>query len=242
MNSQRLAQLLEGTARREEGPFTQLYREFFPAVRSIAGTVLPAPQDAEDAAQEVFCLLWTLPPERFPAKNPGAWLYTVTRRQALAHLRGERPVSLEELPPLPDPAPGPEAVEDEEQFAQLLAPLDEESRQIVTLNLKLGMTHKEIARALGKNPATVRWKYAKALHGLRLFWGNLLGALAAALAAVWTFPRPELTAGGPGEGGAAPGPELHILWFPWALLPLLAVLLALGAGHFGRKLWKKRKK
>lgn len=246
MNGQRLAQLLEGAARREEEAFTQLYQECYPAVRSIAGTVLPSPQDAEDAAQEVFSLLWTLSPERFPTKNPGAWLYTVTRRQALAHLRGQRTVSLEELPPLPDPSPGPQAVEDEEQFAQLLAPLDRESRQIVTLRLKLGMTHGEIARALGKNPATVRWKYAKAIHGLRLFWGNLLGALAAVLAAVWSFPRPEPTAGGPSEGGVDI-PELGVVppsvdWFPWVLLPLLAVLLALAAGYLGWKRWKPRKK
>ena len=246
MNNQRLTQLLEGTARRQEEAFTQLYQEFYPAVRSIAGTVLPSPQDAEDAAQEVFSLLWTLPPERFPTTNPGAWLYTVTRRQALAHIRGQRPVSLEDLPPLPDPSPGPQAVEDDEHFSQLLAPLDQESRQIVTLKLKLGMTHREIAQALGKKAATVRWKYAQALHALRLFWAGLLGALVCFGLSLWRQLPQAPTAGGPTEGGVEMGgsPLSTTLgdWLPGFLLALAGVLLLALAAVEGWQLWKKKKR
>ena len=247
MNEHRLEELLQGTARREEEAFSLLYREFFPVVKGIARTVLPTGEDSADAAQEVFALLWALPPERFPTRNPGAWLYTVTKRRAWELLKKQRPaLPLEDLPPLPSPGPGPESALDEEAFRELTAPLDPVSRQIVTLKLQAGFTHGEIAKLLGLNPATVRWKYAKAVHTLRLFWGNLLGAVAAVLAAVWAFPRPEITAGGPSEGGVDAGPELGVLpetdWFPWALLPLLAALLALVAGYFGWKLWKKRKK
>lgn len=246
MNSQRLAQLLVGTAQREEEAFSLLYREFYPAVRSIAGTVLPSPQDVEDAAQEVFSLLWTLPPERFPTKNPGAWLYTVARRQALAHIRGQRPVSLEELPPLADPSPDPEMVEEEEQFSQLLAPLDEESRQIVTLKLKLGMTHREIAQTLGKKASTVRWKYAQALHALRLFWAGLLGALVCFGLSLWRQLPQAPTAGGPTEGGGEMGvpPPPHALgdWLPGLLLALAGVLLLTFAAVEGWQLWQKKKR
>ena len=226
MNEHRLEELLQGTARREEEAFSLLYREFFPVVKGIARTVLPTGEDSADAAQEVFALLWALPPERFPTRNPGAWLYTVTKRRAWELLKKQRPaLPLEDLPQLPSPEPGPESALDEEAFRELTAPLDPVSRQIVTLKLQAGFTHGEIAKLLGLNPATVRWKYAKAVHTLRLFW--------------------EITAGGPGEGGVDL-PELGVLpetdWFPWALLPLLAALLALVAGYFGWKLWKKRKK
>ena len=177
MDNQRLSTLLAGTAQRNAGAFSQLYQEFSPTVYGIALSVVKEPHTAADATQEVFLRLWTLPPARFPRENPGAWLYTVTRRQALEHLQRQRPQSLEEAPPLPELSSPLENALDWQSFQELLAPLDELSRQIVTLKLAAGYTHREIAALLHQNPATVRWKYAKAIHGLRLFWADLLGAL-----------------------------------------------------------------
>ena len=82
MDNQRLFTLLGGTARRDPQAFTQLYQEFYPAVYGMALSVLKKPDASADAAQEVFLRLWTLPAQSFPTANPGAWLYTVTRRQA----------------------------------------------------------------------------------------------------------------------------------------------------------------
>ena len=104
MDNQRLFTLLGGTARRDPQAFTQLYQEFYPAVYGMALSVLKKPDASADAAQEVFLRLWTLPAQSFPTANPGAWLYTVTRRQALEIQKSQRAaLPLEELPPLPDP-------------------------------------------------------------------------------------------------------------------------------------------
>ena len=169
MDNQRLFTLLAGTAQRDASAFSQLYQEFSPTVYGIALSVVKEPHTAADATQEVFLRLWTLPPTSFPRENPGAWLYTVTRRQALEHLQRQRPQSLEEAPPLPELSSPLENALDWQSFQELLAPLDELSRQIVTLKLAAGYTHREIAVLLHQNPATVRWKSAKAIHGLRLF-------------------------------------------------------------------------
>lgn len=99
MDNQRLFTLLAGTAQRDASAFSQLYQEFSPTVYGIALSVVKEPHTAADATQEVFLRLWTLPPARFPRENPGAWLYTVTRRQALEHLQRQRPQSLEEALP-----------------------------------------------------------------------------------------------------------------------------------------------
>ena len=107
MDNQRLFTLLAGTAQRNASAFSQLYQEFSPTVYGIALSVVKEPHTAADATQEVFLRLWTLPPARFPRENPGAWLYTVTRRQALEHLQRQRPLSLEEAPPLPERSPVP---------------------------------------------------------------------------------------------------------------------------------------
>lgn len=99
MDNQRLFTLLGGTARRDPQAFTQLYQEFYPAVYGMALSVLKKPDASADAAQEVFLRLWTLPAQSFPTANPGAWLYTVTRRQALEIQKSQRAaLPLEELP------------------------------------------------------------------------------------------------------------------------------------------------
>ena len=243
MDNRRLFDLLSGTARRDEAAFSQLYREFYPTVRGIALSVTGDEADSNDAAQEVFALLWTLPPQRFPRENPGAWLYTVTRRKALALRQGRPTLPLEELPPLPAPSD----LEDP-SFQELVAPLDEESRQIVTLKVKAGYTHREIAQLLHKNPATVRWKYAKALHGLRLFWAELLGALVLGFFGVRALLPQVPTAGGPSEGGLSEGgpalePGPFPDWLPGLLFCLLGALLLAGAAALlARSLWKRRKK
>ena len=130
MDNQRLFTLLAGTAQQDASAFSQLYQEFSPTVYGIALSVVKEPHTAADAAQEVFLRLWTLPPARFPRENPGAWLYTVTRRQALEHLQRQRPQSLEEAPPLPELSSPLENALDWQSFQELLAPLDELSRQI----------------------------------------------------------------------------------------------------------------
>lgn len=241
MDNQRLFTLLGGTARRDPQAFTQLYQEFYPAVYGMALSVLKKPDASADAAQEVFLRLWTLPAQSFPTANPGAWLYTVTRRQALEIQKSQHAaLPLEELPPLPDPAPGPESVLDWESFQQLVAPLDEISRQIVTLKLAAGCTHREIAALLCLRPATVRWKYAKAVHALGLFWADLLGALALGFLGLRALLPQTPTAGAPSEGGLvdftlpAPPP-----WLPGALLSGLAALLAAGAVYWGCQLWNR---
>lgn len=207
MDNQRLSTLLAGTAQRDASAFSQLYQEFSPTVYGIALSVVKEPHTAADAAQEVFLRLWTLPPARFPRENPGAWLYTVTRRQALEHLQRQRPQSLEEAPPLPELSSPLEKALDWQSFQELLAPLDELSRQIVTLKLAAGYTHREIAALLHQNPATVRWKYMKAIHGLRLFWADLLGALLLGFLGLRALLPQAPTAGAPARAAPAASPR-----------------------------------
>lgn len=234
MDNQRLAQLLEGASRREEDAFTQLYQEFYPTVYAIALGVGKQPQDAADDAQQVFAKLWGLAPQRLPHTNPGAWLYTLTRRQALEPHRGKRPLPLAELPALPQP---PEPAWDSLRFRELVSPLDPLSRQIVTLHVAAGYTHREIAALLGMNSATVRWKYAKAIHALKLFWADTLGALLLGFLGVRALLFQTPTAGGPSEGGMVPA--LSPGWLPGTLLLAGAGILLIGAVFFGWQLWRR---
>ena len=195
MDNQRLFTLLAGTAQRDASAFSQLYQEFSPTVYGIALSVVKEPHTAADATQEVFLRLWTLPPARFPRENPGAWLYTVTHRQALEHLQRQRPLSLEEAPPLPELSSPLENALDWQSFQELLAPLDELSRQIVTLKLAAGYTHREIA-ALLHRPLEVRQGHPRAAAVL----GGLAGGFAAGLFGTAGAAAPSPHCGGPQRG------------------------------------------
>lgn len=237
MDNQRLFQLLNGTASHDRLSFTQLYQEFSPVVYGIALSVLGQEQDSADVVQDVFLRLWQLPPQSFPSVNPGAWLYIVTRRQALDLRAGRRAVPLGDVPSLPQLFPPQEDPQADQRFRELVEPLEPLARQIVTLKLKAGLTHQEIASLLGKKPSTVRWIYAKSLHALKLFWGNLLGALVCLGLGLW-----QLLPLSPAEGGITNIPPQLGERLPGLLLVLAGVVLLGCAGAWARTRWGKKRK
>ena len=119
-----------------------------------------------------------------------------------------------------------------------MQPLDGISREIVTLKVLGGFTHREIAESLHLPAGTVRWKYHAAVHSLRLFWGDLAAFflfLALSLASVPSLLR-EPAAGAEGSAASLAPASLEIFpFFCFALLALLFLILFVPLLHTVRK-------
>ncbi len=135
---------LEAYALLVEGSWTRLVR----LARSIVGDA-----DAEDVTQEALLAAWRRIGSLRRPESVDAWLTRITVRRCLAHAR-RRP-SHEPLEAAGDPwyRTDPGAGIDVERMLSALAP---RQRAVMHLTVMEGLTDREIARAMGLRPASVR--------------------------------------------------------------------------------------
>lgn len=171
----------------DKAAFSDLYLNYRKLVFSVAMSIINNYDSAKDITQNVFLKLYILDKDKFPASSELSWLYTVAKNESLVFMRRKpKEVSIEGYEEVPDQDVFQEVIS-KDTYYSLVKNLPQEQREIVTLKVLGGLTHKEIASILKMPIGTVQWKYHKAVHKLRTAWSNLLIAVAAAL--VWTLAR-----------------------------------------------------
>lgn len=148
-------------------------------VLRVALRLLNNPQDAQDAAQEVFLRLYKHLAGLDPAQNYEAWLFRVTVNVCRDMGRKRRrSVGLGEVPE--PPAPGPDAYHGAARAQQLeivrrgLSCLGGKERAALVLRDVEGLSTREVADILGSSENTVRSQISSARLKLREFTGRLL--------------------------------------------------------------------
>lgn len=154
--------------------------EFYDQTNAVAyGLALRILADAaaaEDVMIEVYTQIWNQAAAYDPSRgSPSAWLLTVTRSRAIDARRARgRDLASEPLEVAGDPAseaPGPEALaaagERHRVVHGALADLSAELRQLIELAYFAGMSHGEIATALGQPLGTVKTRIRTAMMQLR---------------------------------------------------------------------------
>jgi len=152
-------------------------------VLGVALRLLNNPQDAQDAAQEVFLRLYKHLGNLDETRGYEPWLYRVTVNvcRDIARVR-RRSVGLEEVPesPLGPVAPQPDAYQDAERAQRReivrrgLSCLGEKERAALVLRDVEGLSTREVAAILGSSENTVRSQICSARLKLRDFTGRLL--------------------------------------------------------------------
>ncbi|MEZ5978191.1 MAG: RNA polymerase sigma factor [Planctomycetota bacterium] len=167
---------------RDRGDVEALVRFFdaaAPRLALLAAHLVRHAADAEDLVQATF--LRAIERARdFDGRGPAAaWLAQILRRLAVdrARRRGARPRETnsepEHLAALADPSPAVDpvalATDDEvfERVASAIDGLERPYRQVLALRLLHGLRPIEIARALEREPATVRKQLERGLEHLR---------------------------------------------------------------------------
>lgn len=130
--------------------------------------------EAEDVLQDAFVKIWEKSWQFDPAKGDGmAWLATVTRHTALDRLRAKpkAQVSLDDETTLEIDQKAsvsmPENLGDYGNLDRCLGGLREDYRNAVVLAYMNGLTHEELAQALGKPLGTVKSWVTRGLAQLK---------------------------------------------------------------------------
>jgi RNA polymerase sigma factor (sigma-70 family) len=153
---------------RKEARFADLLGTRGPGLgRVIASYARPADQD--DLAQDVSIAIWNALDAFRGECSERTFVFRIAHNRAVSHLARRRAAG-EELTPIADPAPGPEArVAGRQQVARLFAALRTlpvPQRQVLTLALE-GMTHAEIGACLAITADNVAVRLSRARANLR---------------------------------------------------------------------------
>jgi RNA polymerase sigma-70 factor (ECF subfamily) len=150
-------ELIALAQRGDETALTALYHEHRSHVYRRCNQMLRNPADAEDLTQEVFMKLHQKIASFRGDSSFSTWLYRVTTREVLMHLRGHRAemISLEDLPR--EPADKRQQSGTGVEIA--IDNLPRQMREVARLRLLLGYSAEETSQEL-KMPA---------MMGVRLF-------------------------------------------------------------------------
>lgn len=148
--------------------YEEVVRRYAPLVHSCCVMRLGGHADADDCFQNTFLRLYTSAPEFKEEEHLKAWLLRVAVNECRKYLRDHRretPLdSLPELPLYPN--------EDESDISWAILRLEPRYREVLYLYYGEGYNTEEIARILGKNPATVRTLMRRGREKLKKIYGG----------------------------------------------------------------------
>lgn len=173
--------LLRLILHRQEAALSELYDRYGRLAYSLALNVLGDPASAEEVTQDVFLRIW----ERAETFQAGqgklvTWLARIARNRAIDQLRRRkvRPegnsLGWDELTGA-EPTDGQsveQVVELNQQSLRLrraIAQLPDEQKEVLTLAYFQGLSHQEMADALGQPLGTVKTRVRLAMQKLKIY-------------------------------------------------------------------------
>ncbi len=137
----------------------ELYERYKDGIYRYILSVTKDPHTAEDVLQDTFVRL--LRSNKIPdAGKEQAWLYKVARNRCFDMLRKRK--RQDEMSEILDAGH-----EESWEFFELISPLGERDREIVSLKFIGGFSHKEIAKITGATVASTKKRYERAIKKLR---------------------------------------------------------------------------
>lgn len=152
-----------------------LYDAHYNKMYGIAFTVSKNRMTSEDAVHNVVCKFMSLDSTQFPTEHESSWLYTVVKNETLMLMRKQKDsVTFESISELGVQDKSIEEFVDLEDFYNIIAPLNEAQKEVVTLKILGNYTHKEIAEMLQKPLGTILWLYNTSIKKLRVILTSVM--------------------------------------------------------------------
>ncbi len=154
--------------------FEKLYNQYNKLVYGIAFSILKNKQDSEDIVQSVFTKLYTIDKNKLPNNNEATWLYSFTRNETLNFLQKKKDnINLDSVYEIEDTNNEINKIIDQDTYNRLISKLNDKEREIISLRILGNFSFEEIGKILNKPTGTIKWKYYKSMHTLKILLSNL---------------------------------------------------------------------
>lgn len=174
INEKELKELFIEIKNNNKIAFEKLYNKYNKTVYGIAFSILKNKPDSEDVVQTVFTKIYTLEKDKLPKDKIGSWLYSVTKNETLLLLRKkDNNVNLEDIYSIKHENNEIYKFISQDSYNRLINSLNPKEQEVVSLKLLSDLTFKEIGNLLGESTNTVKWRYYKAIHTLKITLSNL---------------------------------------------------------------------
>ncbi len=154
--------------------FELFYNNYNKLVYKVSFTILKNKDDSEDVVQSVFSKIYALPKDKFPTEHILTWIYSVTKNESISLLRKKKDnINIDSIYDIEDTDNEINNIIDRVEFNKFISKLNETEKEIVSLKILSDLSFEEIAKLLNKPTGTIKWKYYKSIHTLRLLLSNL---------------------------------------------------------------------
>ena len=175
-----LREELERVRVRDPRALEAFFDRHFTRVHALARLLVGDIHDAEDLTQEIFFRVYRAAHRLDPGRDPVPWVMAIAYNackdfwRSAARRMSRRSVSIEAVPELAAELPAEEAdperqalmIEEERSVQAAILRLPENLRMVVLLRDYVGMSHEDIAAAIGVTHEAARKRYSRALAEL----------------------------------------------------------------------------
>ena len=174
INEKELKMLFIELRHNKEKAFNNLYSKYGKLVYGIAFSILKNNADTEDVCQMIFIKIYNMENKKFPTEKEACWLYSLTKNESISYLRKKHnDINIEDIYDIEKDDQEIDYLLDKDEYNKLISRLDEKEKQVISLKILGNLSFKEISRLIDEPVSTIKWRYYKSIHDLKLLLGNL---------------------------------------------------------------------
>lgn len=156
-----------------ENIFNELYTKYRKLVYRIAFGIVKNNENSDDITQIVFAKIWSMNTSNLPKSSEASWLYSITKNETLNYLRKNRDIfDLKDIYYITDEDVNINKLLDYDSYNRLISKLNKREQEIVSLKILSNLSFKEIAQVLNEPVGTIKWRYYKSIHTLKILLSN----------------------------------------------------------------------
>ena len=160
----------------EKKEFEKLYEQYGNLVYKIVFffSIVKNREQSEDIKQIVFLKIWKIEKDKLPARNEASWLYSITKNETLNYIKKQKDtISLDDIYYITVEDKELNKIIDKESYNKILDRLESKEQEIISLKILGNLSFQEIAQMLDEPVGTIKWKYYKSIHTLKILLSNL---------------------------------------------------------------------